>query len=216
MEVGGLMTYLNPSGYLKVKEHTDIIEQFDYVTMDGIFLLKFLEIFRVCNCKRATFDMGSLAPMVFNYASKNKKSVYFLGSDELSLQQARKNIADLYKQLNIVGVHNGYMTAEERILELKNISNINPDILICGMGTLHQEKFLIELKNWGWKGVGFCCGAFFHQTAKNAIYYPSFVNKYHFRWLYRMYKEPKVIKRYIVDYTKFIFVFLSDVIKYKR
>jgi len=216
IEHGGIMSYLNPSGYLKARKEVSIFEKVTFITMDGIFLLRFLKYFKVASCPRVTFDMGSLTPKVFEYAIKHSKSVYFIGTDKVSIQKAVDNIQDQYKDLNIIGYRDGYFQKDERQDILNNIKTLNPDIVICGMGTIAQEKFLIDLLKNGWTGCSFSCGGFLHQTASKIIYYPEFFNKHNIRWLYRMYKEPKVIKRYFVDYTTFVFVFIYDFFKYKQ
>lgn len=66
------------------------------------------------------------------------------------------------------------------------------------MGILMQERFLLKVKEAGFKGIGFTCGGFIHQTAKNEIdYYPEWVNRMNVRFVYRMYKEPHTRKRYL-------------------
>lgn len=82
--------------------------------------------------------------------------------------------------------------------EAKNITEINPDFLIVGMGALMQERFLIKAKLSGFQGIGFTCGGFIHQTSKNEIeYYPIWADKLNLRFVYRMYKEKHTRKRYI-------------------
>ncbi|MEC7527357.1 MAG: glycosyltransferase, partial [Bacteroidota bacterium] len=55
---------------------------------------------------------------------------------------------------------------------------------------------------------------FLHQSFQNTDYYPNWVNKLNVRWLYRIYNEPKLIKRYTIDYSWFLVVFMYDWIKY--
>ena len=67
-----------------------------------------------------------------------------------------------------------------------------------GMGILMQEKFLLKVKDMRFQGVGFTCGGFIHQTAKNEIdYYPAWADRLNLRFIYRMYKEPHTRKRYL-------------------
>ena len=60
-----------------------------------------------------------------------------------------------------------------------------------------QEQFLLMVKNTGFKGIGFTCGGFIHQTANDEIdYYPAWINRMNLRFLYRMIKEKHTRKRY--------------------
>ena len=73
-----------------------------------------------------------------------------------------------------------------------------PDFLIVGMGMLAQERFLLRVRDAGFRGIGFTCGGFIHQTARNEIdYYPGWVDRMNLRFLYRMYREKHTRKRYM-------------------
>ena len=79
------------------------------------------------------------------------------------------------------------------------------------MGVLNQEEFLAGLFSNGWNGVGYSCGGFMHQTSsKGHHYYANWVNKFNLRFVYRIWDEPKLIKRYTLDYMRFVIVFICD------
>ncbi len=108
-----------------------------------------------------------------------------------------------WHKLNIIGYRNGHFhSEEEKDEEAKHIVNVNPDFLIVGMGILMQEQFLLKVKDTGFQGIGFTCGGFIHQTAKNEIdYYPAWVDRMNLRFLYRMYREPHIRKRYCKQHS---------------
>jgi len=42
-------------------------------------------------------------------------------------------------------------------------------------------------------------------------YFPAWSDRFHLRWLYRLYKEPRRLwKRYFLDYPRFLGVFVAD------
>ena len=96
---------------------------------------------------------------------------------------------------------------------LDHVLKLNPDIVVCGMGTPTQELFLADLVKMGWEGNGFTCGGFFHQTKSEINYYPNFIDRFHLRYFYRLYKEPYLIKR-VGSYFLFLLFFLIDAINY--
>ena len=104
---------------------------------------------------------------------------------------------------------------DDSIKAIEIILALKPSIVVVGMGTPRQEQFLVDLKEAGYNGTGYTCGGFFHQTAGKMDYYPNWADKFHLRWLYRIIDEPKLFKRYTVDYSWFLVVFLYDVIKYR-
>lgn len=113
--------------------------------------------------------------------------------------------------MEIAGFNHGYFENEKEILTVyRKIIKTKSDIVVVGTGTPRQEKFLIDLRQNGWDGIGFTCGGFLHQIIEGIHYYPSIFDKLHIRWLYRIIDEPKLLKRYLIDYSMFVFVFVYD------
>ena len=210
-----IVTFLNPYSYLYYRKNLNLFSQFDEINIDSISLVLLLKFF-VVKTKRLSFDMTSLAPLVFNSCTNNNQKIYFVGSSKGSIAEFIKKIKEDFSNMNIIGYRNGYFrNSDERKLEINKIVEKNPDIVVVGMGTPMQEEFLLSLKTYGWDGVGYSCGGFIHQTAKDINYYPNFLNKYNLRWLYRIYDEPKLFKRYLLLYPKSIALFIFDVLKSK-
>lgn len=211
IEESSINTFLNPYSYSIARKNNSIFDKFDNLFIDGILLVKIINIFRISKVNRYSFDMTSAAPSVYEYAIKNNKGIYFVGSKESEVNAAINNILNLFPKLNIIGYRNGYFNSpkerEEFILELKGI---NPDILVVGMGTPLQETFLIDLKKTKWNGIGFTCGGYLHQTATKTIYFPEWSNKLHLRWLIRLLREPSLFLRHLKSHSLFPFIFLID------
>lgn len=207
-----IYTFLNPVSYLDASKQASLFENFDGIFADGSLLVKAIKILYGEKVERRSFDMTSLAPQLFDFAEKNQKNIYIIASKQEEVEKACKIFKERYPKLNIIGYRNGYFINEKEKEEaIKNIIKINPDFLIVGMGAITQEKFLLKAKQEGFKGIGFTCGGFIHQTANNEIdYYPEWVDKYNIRFLYRMYKEKHTRKRYLKAGLVFPWVFLKD------
>ena len=134
---------------------------------------------------------------------------------DLALRLQVNNIRDKFHNLNICGYRDGYFSIEEKKEIMHNIIKIDPDFVICGMGTPKQEEFLLDLSKVGWKGRGYTCGGFLHQTAQNIKYYPKWIDFLNLRAFYRVYDEPKLIKRYMLEYPVAIIYIVYDLIVYK-
>jgi N-acetylglucosaminyldiphosphoundecaprenol N-acetyl-beta-D-mannosaminyltransferase len=164
--------------------------------------------------KRVSFDFTSIAHVVFETANEQGASIYIVGSEiEINLQFS-DFIKRKYKNINIVGNHSGFFKAGDSEVLVRNIVNINPDYVLIGMGAPKQDDFSLDLYAGGYKGKSYTCGGFMHQTVmKDGAYYPLLVDKFNVRFLYRMYREPYTIKRYLLDYPRSLFKYLRLVLK---
>lgn len=194
-----IYTFLNPVSYLDALNNKDLFGRFDGIFADGSLLVAAIKMLYGKKVTRRSFDMTSLAPELFEYAEKEGKSLYFVASKQEEVESALEIFKERYPNLIVAGYRNGYFSSEEEEnKEATYITQLNPDFLIVGMGALIQEKFLLKVKGAGFKGIGFTCGGFIHQTAKNEIdYYPQWVDRMNVRFLYRMYKEPHTRMRYV-------------------
>ena len=211
----GIYTFINPYSYMLLRK-SKVLDQFDKIFVDGISLVKLLHVFGIRTVRRS-FDMTSLAPLVFETSISKNLTIYFLGSTQEDIENFIGTIRKTYPKLNIIGYRNGYFEdEEERTRTISDLLEKSPDVVIAGMGTPYQENFLIDLKKVGWNGKGFTCGGFIHQTAKEIDYYPSFFDKNNLRWFYRMIDEPKLIKRYFLQYPVSICLLLLDLGRYRK
>lgn len=215
----GITAYLNPFSYLFYRKNSEVFVQFDNIAIDGQLLVVLLNMFVNSNqkkTKRFSFDMTSIAPLVFRKCVEEKKSILFIGSTQDNIVGFVNQISRKYTTLNIMGYRNGYFDSEEeKDLHIKEIIAQKPDFVIVGMGSPYQELFLLKLKIAGFQGVGHTCGGFMHQTAKSFDYYPIWTDKLHLRWAYRIWDEPVLFRRYFVDYPISVFLFLKDALIYK-
>lgn len=66
------------------------------------------------------------------------------------------------------------------------------------------------MKENGYQGIGFTCGGFFSQLSIKSIqYYPQWMDRFNFRFLYRFYKEKHTRKRYLKATFLFPFYFIK-------
>lgn len=211
------ITFLNLHSLYLIEREIDLIDKLDFMFIDGILLKWFIEKSKRIKLKRVSFDMTSLAKHLFDFASKFKKTIYIIGGTKNDIEIAIENILAKYQDLNIVGFQSGYFKnkTEENNTILEIVSK-SPQIIIVGMGTPRQEHFLISLQKEGWNGLGFTCGAFIKQTAKRLNYYPKVLDKLHLRWLYRLFDQPKLAKRYFFEYPKVLYELILFKSKYDK
>ncbi len=196
---GKVYTFLNPVSYLCALDNKDIFARFDGIFADGSILVSAIRLLYGQSVKRRSFDMTSLAPVWLKYAEEKRKSVYIVASKQEQVERSVEIFKERYPGLIVAGYRNGYFASDdEQQCEANHIVEVRPDFLIVGMGALMQEQFLLKVKDAGFDGIGFTCGGFIHQTAKDEIdYYPGWVDRMNLRFLYRMYKEKHTRKRYL-------------------
>lgn len=209
---GKVYTYLNPVSYLTALDNKELFGRLDGIFADGGLLVKAIKLVYGKQVTRRSFDMTSMAPELFSYAQEHGKTIYIVASKQEQVEAAVEIFRERYPKVKFAGYRNGYFSSESEMDdEAKRIVEVNPDFLIVGMGALMQEKFLLKVKNAGFKGVGFTCGGFIHQTSKNEIdYYPAWVDKTNLRFVYRMWKEPHTRKRYFMAGLLFPARFIAE------
>ena len=192
-------TFLNPVSYLTAMEHKEVFARFDGIFADGSILVAAIKTLYGKAVERRSFDMTSLAPELFSFAERQGKTVYIVASRQEQVERAIGIFKERWPGLKFAGHRNGYFSSESEMdEEAAKIVAAAPDFLIVGMGMLAQERFLLRVRDAGFQGIGFTCGGFIHQTARNEIdYYPGWVDRMNLRFLYRMYREKHTRKRYM-------------------
>lgn len=210
----GLVTFVNPYSYSRMRAHESLLSGFDKIGIDGMSLVWLMRAFVGTSVQRVSFDMSSLAPLVFEAAAQEGKSVYLIGDEAEQIKAARARLLTTFPSLNVIGARSGYFDDEDdRSTTIQNIIALNPDIVVAGMGTPLQEEFLVDLWQAGWRGAGYTCGGFFHQAAKKLHYYPVWLDRLHLRWAYRIWDEPRLARRYGLDYPLAAVLFIADAVR---
>lgn len=213
---GKMYSFINPYGYHLVRKNKDLFEKLDGLFVDGILFCLFSRWFYRFKITRRSFDLTTVAAGLFDFIVKNNKSIYFVGAKQAEIERSILQYKLAYPKMNIVGFRNGYFVNDkEYITEIRKIVQINPDYVVVGMGAIKQEEFLIALKNNEYKGIGFTCGGFIHQSVNGIYYYPEWINRYNLRAFYRLYKEKETRKRLYSVFFQFPVLFIRDFVSYK-
>lgn len=198
---GKVYSYVNPVSYLDALKHKDVYSSMDGLFVDGSLMASAVHLCYGKRITRRSPDMVGYFPQVFEYANSNHKSICVVGSTQEQMEMAVKKFSIHYNDIIWAHCRNGFFSDEHEMEEYaKLIAREQPDFLICGLGSILQERFLLMCKNAGYEGVGFSCGGFIRQIAEhsNENYYPAWINRMNMRFLYRMYKEPHTRKRYAI------------------
>jgi len=117
-----------------------------------------------------------------------KGRIFLLGGREDVVKMTAEKLGD-----NIIGFEHGYQDLEKVI---EKINLIKPDILLVGLGSPKQEKFIYEnLKKMPSVKLAIGVGGAFDFISGHIIRAPRFFQKIGFEWLWRLIIQPKRVKR---------------------
>lgn len=142
---------------------------------------------------------------VFSAAQNKKWSVYLLGTKEESLRLFINRLKQKFPSLDICGSHHGYFSKDEENRIISEINLLKPTILIVGMGTPKQEKWVDDnLQRIDTKAF-WAVGALFDVMAGVLPRAPKWMQAIGLEWLFRFFQEPKRLwRRYLIGNVVFI------------
>ena len=161
---------------------------------------------------RISFDFSGIADAFFKNAQDNNVLVVTYGGTEKSAQEFNLKIREDYPRLRILSF-SGYLSNSEIIQHLNDLLNSEVAQVILGLGSPRQEILSSEIgDNVPNVDKIYTCGGFITQTAMSdvKIFYPKFIDKFGLRWIWRISKEPHVLRRVIFDYPRSIWHILKN------
>ena len=159
--------------------------------------------------KRSSFDFTSIAGGFFDVCEQESKRVYFVGGSSNEINVFVEKIKARYPSINIVGFDSGFHSEEGWCDIYEKVSDLKPDLVVAGLGAGLQEDFLFGIRKKYKDFTGITCGGFIRQeSASENDYYPKMLNFSGGRAVYRMFKEPHTVKRYMIDYPKNTFLLI--------
>ena len=186
----------NPEFVLEAQkdwDFKDILNGGDLVIPDGIGIVlasKLNEVKikeRVAGC--------DLILSLFDAVRKDKRRVYLLGGKPGVAEQAKTNMEARYPGLKIVGTHDGYFDAKEERAIIKEIRELQPDILLVGIGFPRQEKWIFKYKNKVPAKLTAGIGGSIDIMAGTVKRAPVVMRKIGLEWLWRLLLQPSRITR---------------------
>ena len=118
---------------------------------------------------------------------KNSKLFLYGGRDEVVKKTAEK-LGD-----SVIGYEHGYQDTDKVV---DKINLVKPDVLLVGLGSPKQEKFISEnLKKMPSVKLAIGVGGAFDFISGHVKRAPRFLQKIGLEWLWRLILEPKRVKR---------------------
>lgn len=122
-------------------------------------------------------------------------SVFLLGGKPGVAERAAKKIENEYTRLRVCGWSDGFYDDEEALMA--RIREASPDFLVVCLGTPKQELFMQRHAGLPEIGLMAGLGGTLDVLVGDIPRAPEFFIRHKIEWLYRLWREPKRIKRQI-------------------
>jgi UDP-N-acetyl-D-mannosaminuronic acid transferase (WecB/TagA/CpsF family) len=166
------VTFVNPQSLLTARRSVGFLDElarFDFVLPDSIVLARLASALRREPVERRSFDGNSLAPAVFAFCRERSLRVGFIGGRPGVAEAAARVFADAFDLPSGPTAAGFFRDRAHRRDILRSLLDHSPDVVVCGMGTGAQERFLLDLVDEGWAGLGFTCGGYLDQAARAGV-----------------------------------------------
>jgi N-acetylglucosaminyldiphosphoundecaprenol N-acetyl-beta-D-mannosaminyltransferase len=133
-------------------------------------------------------------------------SLYFLGGRPGVAGRAARRLEARHPGLRVVGAHHGYL-AEPQVgaAAIAAVNAAHPDILLIGMGTPTQEKWIATHRHELEVPVVWAVGALFDFVAEVQPRGPRWMLDNGLEWLYRLWSDPRRLwRRYLLGNPLFL------------
>jgi N-acetylglucosaminyldiphosphoundecaprenol N-acetyl-beta-D-mannosaminyltransferase len=144
---------------------------------------------------------------IFKFAEQNQYKIFLLGGMPNVAKKAAKKIIEKYPQIKIVGTSNKNPNDPETI---NIINKSRAEILFVAYGTPKQEFFISQNLNKLNARIAIGVGGTFDFIAGIRKRAPKWVRKIGLEWLYRLFQEPKRIKRIYNAVIKFPYLVIKS------
>ena len=148
---------------------------------------------------------SDLTPALFStWNGSRRLRVFLLGAMPGVAEVAARNIESRWPQVQTVGVYSPPLGFEYDELEtnkiLSRINDLQPDVLVVGLGAPKQELWVYRNRNQLRAKTALCVGATIDFLAGEKHRAPVWMRKCGLEWLHRVLSEPRrLAKRYWRD-----------------
>jgi len=212
-------SYLNAHTYnlaCRDKHYRTILSQTDILYPDGISIVWGVRLLGARRIERMTGV--DFFERFIQRAQESGVRVYFLGGEPGVVEQMNETFKKKYPNLQVMGMHNGFFKQDEIYAEkiISDINSSNPDVLLVGLGSPIQEKFVQKYRDRLTVPVIWTVGALFDYWGGREQAAPRWLANLGFEWFWRLCRDPKnKWRRYLIGNAIFV-VRLTQLILRKK
>ncbi len=141
-----------------------------------------------------------LTPRLLSSAGSRHFSYFLLGADQVTISKAADYARRSFPAWNLVGSHHGFVQsaeASERVVSI--INDVEPDVVLVGMGNPIQELWIQKHRSQLHTKVCMAVGGLFDFWSGNVSRAPSWLRGCGHEWIWRLWQQPSAkAKRYLI------------------
>jgi N-acetylglucosaminyldiphosphoundecaprenol N-acetyl-beta-D-mannosaminyltransferase len=143
--------------------------------------------------------------------AEKKISVALVGGKPGQAAEFARHFHARVPDLNITAISDGYFAEADSRRVRERIDELNPHIVLLGMGVPRQEAFALEWSAGSPPRVWWCVGALFEYFSGSRARAPVWTRRAGLEWLFRLTLEPRRLwRRYLIGNVKFIYRVLAS------
>lgn len=197
---------------LSDKELADI-NRHSLITMDGLPLVWYARLVHGADASRVCGP--DLMLKCLDEGRRMGWKHFFLGGRQQVLDDLVAAMRHRYPGVEVVGWHSPPFRAlseEEDTQLLETINASQADFLWVGLGAPKQEKWIAAHRDRIQASVQLGVGAAFDFHSGHVKRAPRWMQKGGLEWLYRIFKDRRLVKRYLATNPVFLSLFARDLI----
>lgn len=132
---------------------------------------------------------------IIELSNKKGYSIYLLGGEPGIPEKAKENLQHIYPNVNIVGTHHGYFSEQEEREIIKEINELQPNVLFVALGAPMQEKWIAKHQHELKVDVAAGQGGTYDYEAGKIKRAPIWMQRLGIEWLWRLILQPSRIVR---------------------
>jgi N-acetylglucosaminyldiphosphoundecaprenol N-acetyl-beta-D-mannosaminyltransferase len=194
------------------KEFLAALESCDLVLADGVPIVWAGRLLgRRIPERVAGFD---LMMALFERAAERGHRVFLLGARPRAVSAAKAEIERRHPDIQIVGAHHGYYSAEEEPEVIAEIAAARPDLLFVALETPQKELLLARVREALEVPFAMGVGGSLDILAGDRVRAPVWMQRAGLEWLFRFIQEPRRLgRRYVVGNSIFVGLVLREILR---
>jgi exopolysaccharide biosynthesis WecB/TagA/CpsF family protein len=135
---------------------------------------------------------------------ESSRSYYMLGGTRDSIANAAREAAVSFPSWRQAGFHHGYFQWQDSSRVVERINAAQPDLLLVGMGSPLQERWLVENRSQLRVPVCTSVGGLFDFWSGRRTRAPLLLRRWSLEWVYIALTEPHKWRRYAFGVPRYL------------